>query len=478
MSTLSAPREGAAPAALPHTARMTPFDYLRVHGDRFVHELAAFVRYPSVSAQADRTADLRRCAKWLAQHLGAIGLERVREAGTTGPPVVRAEWRHAPGRPTLLVYGHYDVQPPDPLNEWSSPPFEPAVRGEHLYGRGVADDKGQMFVHVKAIEGYLKTTGSLPINVQCLFEGEEEIGSPHLAAFIEHEGRALAADVAVVSDMRILGPTRPALTESLRGALTLELTVRGQEEELHSGNFGGAVHNPLQALCEILTRLHDARGRVAIPGFYDRVRELSSDDRAYMSAVGPTNMQILSDAGATRGWGEPGYSLYERTTIRPSLTITAIIGGYQGPGAKAVIPARASARLNFRLAADQDPAEIELLFRRFVARIAPPSVAVSVRTQFGAHPVATSRDHPAMRAAAIAYRAGFGQPPVFVRVGGTVPVVHLLQRLLNVPSVMMGFALPDSNLHAPNERLHLPTFFRGIRSSIRFLAELARGGRS
>jgi acetylornithine deacetylase/succinyl-diaminopimelate desuccinylase-like protein len=457
---------------------MTPMTYLCAHHDRFVAELAEFVRYPSVSAQPDRVRDVRACADWLARHLQSIGLERVRVLPTGGHPVVWAEWRRAASRPTLLVYGHYDVQPTDPLREWTSPPFEPAIRGDSLYGRGTADDKGQLFIHLKAIESCLRTSGSLPVNVICLFEGEEEIGSPHLAAFIRQHRPALVADAAVVSDTGILGPRRPALTESLRGALSVELDVYGQEKDLHSGNFGGAVHNPLQALCEILARLHDARGRVAIPGFYWRVGALGLDERRYMAEVGPSDREVLADAGAADGWGEDGYTLYERTTIRPALTINGVTGGYQGAGAKAVIPARASAKLNFRLVADQDPAEIDRLFRRFVARIAPRAMRVTVRTEMQAHPVSIDRAHPVMRAAAIAYRAGFERAPVFLRSGGTIPVIHLFQQLLGVPTVLMGFALPDSDRHAPNEKLHLPTFVRGIRTSIRFLTELARRDRS
>jgi acetylornithine deacetylase/succinyl-diaminopimelate desuccinylase-like protein len=455
---------------------MTPAQYLQAHRDRFVAELAEFLRYPSVSVEPGRAGDVRRCAAWLARHLAAIGLDEARATATGGHPIVSADWLRAPGQPTVLVYGHYDVQPPDPLDAWSSPPFEPAVRGANLYARGAADDKGQMFVHVKALESHLRTTGGLPVNVKCLFEGEEEIGSPHLPAFIVERRRALRADVAVVSDMRMLGPERPALTESLRGALSVEVRMQGQRKDLHSGNFGGVVHNPVQALCDVLSSLHDARGRVAIPGFYDRVRGPTAEEREYMAAVGPSDLDILTDAGAARGWGEPGYSLYERTSIRPSLTITGVTGGYQGPGGKAVIPSHARATLDVRLVEDQDPADIDARLRRFVHRIARPTVIAQVRTLFRAHPARVRRDHPATRAAAAAYRAGFGVSPVFVRVGGTIPVVHSLQRLLGVPTVMMGFALPDSDLHAPNEKLHLPTFFRAIRTSIHFLNELSKPG--
>ena len=456
----------------------TPEEYSRRHARRFVSELAELVRFPSVSSEPRHAADIRRCSAWLARHLRVIGLDDVRVWETGGHPVVCGHWLRAPGRPTVLVYGHYDVQPSDPEHEWSTPPFEPAVRGDRLYGRGAADDKGQMFAHLKALESWLRTSGALPVNVTCLLEGEEEIGSTHLPAFLGTHRSMVAADAAVVSDMRIRGPDQPSLTESLRGALSLELIVRGPKTDLHSGNFGGAVHNPLQALCGIVARLQDARGRVAIPGFYDRVRNLSSDDRREMAAAGPSDRDVLADAGTSWSWGEPGYSAYERTTIRPALTITAVRSGHQGAGAKAVIPARASAMLDIRLAADQDPAEIEGLCRRFIDRIVPPSVSVTLRTLFSAPPISTPRTNLAVRAAIAAYRVGFGRAPVFLRIGGTIPVVHMLQRMLRVPTVMMGFALPDSNLHAPNENLHLPTFFRGVRSSIHFLREMAGRGAS
>jgi acetylornithine deacetylase/succinyl-diaminopimelate desuccinylase-like protein len=323
----------------------------------------------------------------------------------------------------------------------------------------------------------LRATGTLPVNVKCLFEGEEEIGSTHLPAFLRRHGDAMAADVAVLSDNRMLSPDRPVITESLRGGLSVELEVLGQGHDLHSGNFGGAVHNPLQALCEILAGLHDAGGRIAIPGLYDRVRQLSARERAYMRRFGPSDQAILADASAQTGWGEAGYTLYERTTIRPALTINGLTGGYQGTGTKAVIPARASAKLNFRLVPDQDPLEIDRLFRAHVARVAPPAVQAAVRTDLAVKPAVTERNHPAASAAAVAYQKGFGAAPVFVRSGGTIPVVNLFREMLGIPSVLMGFALPDDGLHGPNEKFHLPTFFKAIATSIHFLTEVAGIGR-
>lgn len=444
---------------------------------RFVAELAEFVRFPSVSTQPTHSENLRRCAVWLADHLRTIGLEHVRISPTRRHPVVTADWLNAPRSTTVLVYGHYDVQPPEPLAEWVSPPFEPSLRGGCLYGRGTSDDKGQMFVHLKALESVLLASGALPVNVKCIFEGEEEIGSPNLRDFLVGHEDTWKADAAILSDTRMLGPGRPALTESLRGALSVELELSGQQRDLHSGSFGGAVHNPLQALCEIISRLHKPDGAIAIPRFHERVRTLRPTERAEMARSGPSDEEILRDAGAARGWGEPGFTLYERIAIRPSLSVNGIIGGYAGPGVKAVIPARAAAKLSVRLVPEQDPDEIDALVRGFIAGIAPPTITASIRTLFRAHPFVQRRDHRASRAARAALYKAFGVQPTFLRSGGTIPVAHLLQEELGVPTVLMGFALPDDAIHAPNEHFCLTNFFRGIEASIHFLAELAKPGR-
>jgi acetylornithine deacetylase/succinyl-diaminopimelate desuccinylase-like protein len=446
--------------------------YARGNGQRFEAELGAFIRFPSVSAHARHAADTARCAVWLADRLRGIGLERVHVVPTLRHPIVCASWRGALEAPTVLIYGHYDVQPAEPLEEWRSPPFEPVVRGDDVYGRGASDNKGQMFVHVKAIESFLKTAGALPANVICLFEGEEEIGSPNLAFFLAVNRSTLKAECAVVSDMQIPGPDRPAITYALRGGLSVELEAQGPRRELHSGVFGGAVYNPLQALCEIIARLHDAHGRIAIPGFYDQVRQWDSRERAYMAEVGPSDARMLRDAGATKAWGEPDYSLYERTTIRPALTVSGVVGGYQGAGVKAAIPTHAVAKLNFRLAPDQDPPEIARLFREYVARITPLGVQTRVRTLMLAKPALVDRTHPAIAAAARAYHEAFGAPAIFLRNGGTIPVVNLIHDTLEIPVVLMGFGLPDDRIHGPNEKFHLPNFHKGIETSIRFLAEM------
>jgi acetylornithine deacetylase/succinyl-diaminopimelate desuccinylase-like protein len=346
------------------------------------------------------------------------------------------------------------------------------MRGENLYGRGACDDKGQMFVHIKALESYLQTQGSLPVNVKCLFEGEEEIGSPNIRSFVNRYRHALAADVALVSDTRMLGPDRPAITHALRGGLSFDLEVRGPQTDLHSGNFGGVVHNPLQALCEMIAKLHDNDRRIAVPGFYDRVRRWPEEERNFMARNGPADEQILADAKTAMSWGEDGFSLYERTTIRPSLSVSGAGGGYQGPGVKAIIPSRAFAKLNFRLVPDQRPDEIEQLVLQHFARIAPPTIDYTIRSFLKAPPALIDRRHPAVRAASIACQRSFGVAPVFLRSSGTIPIVSTFQELLAISTVLLGFALPDDRIHAPNEKFHLPTFRKGIATCIRFLAEL------
>jgi acetylornithine deacetylase/succinyl-diaminopimelate desuccinylase-like protein len=443
---------------------------------RLVSELRDLIRIPSISAQPEHAADVRRCAAWLANHLRQIGLPRVTIIRTPGHPFVYAESQRQPDRPTLLIYGHYDVQPIEPLSAWRTPPFEPTIRGDDLFGRGASDDKGQVFAHIKAIESYLRTAGELPVNIKLLLDGEEEIGSPNLPAFLLRNRRALAADAAVISDMRILSPEQPALIYALRGALNMELEVRGQKHELHSGSFGGAIHNPLHVLCQLIAGLHNGCGRIAVPGFYDQVRRWSRKERDYMASVGPSDAQILRDAGAGKDWGEEGFTLYERTTIRPSLTVTGISSGYEGAGSQAAIPSRALAKINIRLVPDQDPDDVEQLFRRYVAQNTPLTVRSIVRVQSRAKPALVDRSHPAMKAAAAAYHNGFSASPVLLRSGGTIPVVNMLQEVLGVPTLLMGFALPDDRMHAPNEKLHLPTFFRGIQTCICLYAKLRQIG--
>lgn len=449
--------------------------YVRQQRVPIVAQLREFVRFPSVGAQPTHNADVARCAEWLARHLRGLGLQRVRVMATPRHPIVRADWVNAPGRPTLLIYGHYDVQPADPISQWTTPPFGAEVRGENLFGRGSCDDKGQMFAHVKAIEAHLRTRRALPVNVKCLFEGEEESGSTSLHAFLQRHRDELACDAAVLSDTSMATIHQPAITYALRGSLSMTLTVHGPSRDLHSGQFGGAIHNPLQAVSEILASMH-RDGRVAIDGFYDDVRAWSMKERAFMARHSPDDRAVLERGGATHGWGEPGYSLYERTTIRPALTINGISGGYQGPGGKAVIPATAIAKISFRLVPDQDPRQIERLFRRHLQKVTPPTIRVEARTEFMARPALLDRRHPVFRAAKIACRRGFGVLPAFLRSGGTIPVVSMLRETLGVPVLLLGFGRPDARIHSPNERLHLPTFFKSVMTCIHFLKAAATIG--
>jgi len=462
--------EPAAPSAV-----ATALAYARRHRERFVAELGEFVRFESVSAEPRRAGEVSACATWLAGHVRSLGLSEAQVVPTPRHPLVRAGWRRAPGRPTALLYGHYDVVPPDPLDVWRSPPFVATRRGNELYGRGTSDDKGQLFAHVKALEAYLRTAGRLPINVTCLFEGEEEIGSPSLESVLAGHRGAFSADIAVVSDTPMLGPGRPAITYALRGLLSLEVQVDGPRRDLHSGAFGGAVHNPAQVLCDLLSTLHDAAGRVAVPGFYDSVRPADHAERGMMARTGPSGTRLRRDGGIEVDWGEHGYTPYERTTLRPALIVNGLAGGYRGPGPKAVIPARAQAKLSVRLVPDQDPEEIAERLEQHLTRITPPTVRVSIERHSGAPPFVMDGEHPALPAAVAAFRAGFGATPVFLRAGGAIPAVSMLRTVLGLPPLLMGFGLPDDGIHGPNERLHLPTFWRGVETCIWLLAKLAGG---
>lgn len=448
--------------------------YLQTHSHRFLDELKEFIRFPSVSAQPAHAADVERCAAWLAGHLRRIGMENTSLIPTKGHPIVISEWRRAPGRPTALIYGHYDVQPPEPLHEWRTPPFEPVVRGDYLFARGATDDKGQLFAHVKALEYLLTVEGRLPVNAVCLFEGEEEAGSAGILRFLSENGNNLHADLAVISDTLMPSPERPTVIYSLRGSMGLELEVTGQRHDLHSGHFGGMVRNPVQALCEIIAGLHDVDGRIAVPGFYSRVKKLGDTERRYMKENGPSDAELLGNAGAEAGWGETGYTLYERTTVRPALTVSGIAGGYQGPGSKGVIPARASAKIDMRLAPRQEPREIESLFRLFITRITPPEVRANVRGCSSVPSVEKNPSHPIYRAVENACLRGFAGKPLFRRSGGTIPVVSALRDKCGIPVALLGFGLADANIHAPNESLYLPNFIRGIATSIHLMHELGR----
>ena len=456
----------------------TPIDpaldaFLRSVEGQLLNELCDWLRIPSVSTLPQHKGDVERAAVWLARKMTAVGLENVELVGTGGHPIVYGDWLHAgPEAPTLLVYGHYDVQPADPLEQWTSPPFEPTVRGDDLFARGASDDKGQLFAHVAAVQALLATTGSLPVNVKFVVEGEEEDGSQALMDYVPAAGEKLAADACLISDTHMLSPQQPLIIYGLRGMWGGEITVRGPAQDLHSGMFGGAVHNPNQALCELLARLHDEEGRVTVPGFYDRVEPLSEQERAALARVPYDDETLLKESGAPAVWGEAGFTVTERIGARPTLEINGMWGGFTGDGFKTVIPAEAQAKVSCRLVPDQDSAAIGPMIERFLAEIAPPTVEVAVRTRVHAPATVVPLDVPEIGAASRAFKRIFGADPVFSREGGSIPVATVLQETLDIPVLLMGLGLPDDNLHAPNEKLHLPNLFRGVRVGIALMEEL------
>ena len=450
--------------------------YLDRHAERQLAELADLVRFPTVSAAAERAGDLRACAGWIGDHLAAIGLEHVRLLETGGHPVVYGDWLHAgPDGPTALVYGHYDVQPPDPLALWESPPFEPAVRDEKLYGRGASDCKAQVWLNVKALEALLAVDGRLPCNVKVIVEGEEELRPEGLEAVVQEHAALLGADVAVISDNGLFARDVPSLSVGLRGMAALEVTLRTARGDLHSGLYGGVVPNALHALGRIVAGLHDPRdGRVAVDGFYDRVREVSAEERAAWARLPFDPAAFRAQVGASELVGEAGYTPIERLFARPTLDVHGAWGGFRDPGVKTIVPAEAHVKLSCRLVPDQDPEEVVVLLRRHIERQAPAGARVTVdHALAGAWPILTPVDHPAVRAALDALRDVYAREPVTVRSGWSVPVTAILKRRLGLDSVLLGFGLPTDNVHAPNEHVDLTTFFRGVRTMAAFWPRLA-----
>jgi acetylornithine deacetylase/succinyl-diaminopimelate desuccinylase-like protein len=456
---------------------MEAVSYVRAHRSEFLAELKDFLRIASVSTQAEHRSDVMRAADWLRNRLSEAGFPRAEVFATEGHPIVYAEWLAAgPGAPTVLVYGHYDVQPSDPLALWRTPPFEPTVIGDDLFCRGASDNKGQLYTHVKAVEAFKETRGAPPVNVKCIFEGEEEIGSVHLAPFVTENRDLLAADVVVISDTHILAEDVPVIVYALRGIAYVEVEVTGPARDLHSGLYGGAVHNPINALCAMIAGLHDEQGRITVPGFYDAVRPLDDQERAELARIPFDREAWLAEAGVTTDWGETEYTIIERTGARPTLDVNGIWGGYIEPGAKTVLPSKACAKISMRLVPDQRPAEIGRLLAEHLQRIAPPTVTVAVRDLHGGEGVIMRRDSAEMKAALQAYEAGFGVRPLFVRGGGSISAVATFHKVLGIDTILMGFGLPDDNLHAPNEKIHLPNLYRGTETVIRFLQFLKDAG--
>jgi acetylornithine deacetylase/succinyl-diaminopimelate desuccinylase-like protein len=453
-------------------------DFINTHRDRYVDELKSFLAIPSISALPHHAADVRHCAEWTVGEMRRVGLDNVRLFETPGHPIAYGEWLGAPDAPTILFYGHYDVQPVDPLELWESPPFEATIRDGEIYARGAADDKGQIFMHLKAIEAHLKQTGRLPVNMKILLEGEEEVGSSNLDDFIKANVDLVRADVVIISDSPMFDRGIPSICYGLRGLAYFQIDVRGTKTDLHSGSFGGAVINPAMALAQILAQMKDKGGRIKIPGFYDDVRELTAEERESWRRLPFNEMRYRKELGAPKLFGESGYTTLERLWARPTLEVNGLCGGFTGEGAKTVIPAVAMAKVSMRLVPDQDPRKIGDLFEAYLSKVSPRSVDVKLTRMQGGKPWMTAFDSPYVQAAGRAIEKGFGKPPVFTREGGSIPVVSSFQEILGIPSVLFGVGLPDENAHAPNEKLDLQNFHGGIIASAFLYDEVGLLGRS
>ncbi|MDN3448806.1 dipeptidase [Planococcus sp. APC 3906] len=448
--------------------------YFKDYREQHLEELKAFLRIPSVSSLSEHKDDVRKGAEWLKTSIQEAGLENAEIFETDGHPVVYADWLHAEGKPTVLVYGHYDVQPVDPLNLWETPPFDPHVRDNKLYARGASDDKGQTFMHVKAVEALLKLNGELPVNIKFIVEGEEEIGSPNLPKYAEQNLEQLKADLIVISDTGMQGPGRPAVCYGLRGLAGIQIDVKGPKGDLHSGLYGGAVQNPLHAIVEILQSFRDKEGVIQVEGFYDDVLEVSDKERAEFAALEFDLEQEKKDLGITEDFGEKGYSFIERTWIRPTLEINGITGGFSGEGIKTVLPAEASSKITCRLVPNQDPDDIVAKLRAHVEAHKPAGVTVNISEFDKGQPFLTPYDHPAIQAAGRSYERVYNVKTAFTRMGGSVPIVAVFDQVMGLPVVLMGFGLSSENFHAPNEHFHLENFDKGLRVISDYLFEAAK----
>lgn len=452
--------------------------YALAHRTAHLDALRDWLRIPSVSTLPEHAGDVRRAGQWAVDRLRAMGMSRVEMVDTAGHPVVYAEWLGAQA-PTLLVYGHFDVQPVDPIEEWLRPPFEPRLEGESLYGRGASDDKGQAFAVLAALESFLKSSGRLPVNIKVLLEGEEEITSPHLPAYLREHAAQLRSDAVLIADQDMIDPQHPVVMYGVRGNLYVEIEVRGPASDLHSGTFGGAVDNPFNVLVRLLAGLQDgATRRVLIPGFYDTVRPVAAEERDLLAQAPISDEVGLYLTGAPALGGEEGYSLVERISVRPTLEVHGVAGGFTAAGSKTVIPSKALAKVSMRLVPDQEPVEVARLLDAHLQRVAPPTVRWDLRILGKARPAQTDPRAPAVQAAALAYERGFGHRPVYLRGGGSVPIVRDMIESLSLPDsaipvVMIGFGLPDDHTHAPNEKLSVPNFYRGIDTVIHYLDLLA-----
>jgi len=447
--------------------------YLTDNKSRFEEELFELLRIPSVSADPDFAADVRKAGDWVADKFRELGFE-TEVIETEGFPLIYAESPALPDKPTALVYGHYDVQPPDPLDEWKSPPFEPTIRDGDIYARGATDDKGQMYTHIKGVEAWIKEHGELPINVKFLVEGEEEVGSENLEKFLAANANKLACDCVVISDTSQYGPGQPAITYGLRGIVAFEVVFRGPMQDLHSGSFGGAVTNPANALCRVMAAMHDNKGRITLPTFYDDIVELSEEEREQLAALPYDEAKFMEQLGVEGISGETGFSSLEQRWTRPTLDINGLTSGYQKPGPKTIVPAWARCKFSCRLVPNQEPEKITAAVKSFLETHCPPGIKLEFKSVHGAPGVLIDPASPYITAAAKAIERGFGNRPVLIREGGSIPIVTHFQQMLGVDTLLLGWGLNDDNTHSPNEKFNLADFHRGIKASACLWEELSQ----
>ncbi len=449
--------------------------FVEENKSRLLDELKTFLRIPSVSTLPEHFPDVRRAAQFVADSMKTAGLEHIEIIPTAKHPLVYADWLHAPGKPTVLCYGHYDVQPPDPLNEWISPPFEPTLRDGNIYARGAADDKGQMYMHIKAVEALLTVTGTLPVNLKFLIEGEEEVGGESVAKFVAENPAKLKADVALVSDTELFAEGLPTLCIGLRGLIYTEIEARGPARDLHSGMYGGAAPNAVFGLVELLAKLKDANGVIQIPGMYDGVAPPTPAEKHSWNSLPFDEKEFLRhEVGSTRLTGEPGYPVLERVWARPTLEVHGIAGGFTAAGAKTVIPARATAKVSMRMVPNQDPEKVIAAYKKFVADNTPAGIETEVRILSWGPAIMVNPDHPAIGVAAQAFADILGKETVFIRSGGSIPIVGDFARYLGIPTILMGFGLPDDGLHSPNEKYKVANYYAGIMTIAHFFEQYGK----
>jgi len=446
-------------------------NYIKQNEDNYISELKDFLRIPSISTLVENKPDIQKAAEFVSNKLKSAGMNKVEIFKTEGHPIVYGEWLGAPGKPTVLIYGHYDVQPVDPVELWDSPPFEPVIKDGKIYARGATDDKGQMYMHIKSTEAYFKTVGSLPLNVKFLIEGEEEVGSESLEIFINNNTERLKCDSVLISDTALYGPGIPTLTYGLRGLCYMQVELTGPNRDLHSGTFGGGIANPINILSEIISKLQRKDGKITIPHFYDDVLKLAKKERDSFKALKFSDKKFAKNLGVAELKGEKGYTTLERIWARPTLDCNGIIGGFTGDGAKTVLPSKVMAKISMRLVPNQDPKKIAKHFERYFKSLTPKSVKLNIKSLHGAHPVLVPLENPATIAASKSMEKAFGKKTVFMREGGSVPIVTVFAKKLKVPTVLMGLGLNTENLHSPNEHFNLKHYQLGIISSAYFMQE-------